>query len=169
MPRRSRIRRPKLPSIPGVKAPPLWGLREGVARAYPIRELRRRENRSEIPDPPPDWPGSRPEWAVFFVLVVLGYRPGLDFLYRERIPALFGRRFGEVDFLLPALWLAFEVQGRYIHFERGIEQEIADELKRILAESEGIRLIWLLEEDLETRPFWIVQEALAGRDHSQFR
>jgi len=170
MPRRPRIRRPRLSPIPGVKAPDLWNLTEGAVKGYPIRELRRKTKVETIPEPPPDWPGTKPEWIVFFVLLALGYRYGIDFLYRERLPGFLSMRWGEVDFLLPSLGIAFEVQGRYYHQELGIERIRADELKKAMAESEGLKLIWLEEEDLvEGDPFWLVSEGLRGIEHSRRR
>jgi hypothetical protein len=168
MPRRPRIRRPRLSRIPGVKAPDLWSLTAGVVAAYPLREIRKKTKVETIPEPPPDWPGTKPEWIVFFVLLALGYQYGIDFLYRERIPGLLARNFGEIDFLLPALGIAFEVQGRYFHYERGIEQIRSDALKKALVEAQGLTLIALDEEDLiEGDPFWLVSEGLKGRDHSR--
>lgn len=168
MPRRPRIHRPRLSHIPGVKAPDRWSLTAGAAKGYPLREVRKRAKAETVPDPPPDWPGTKPEWVVFFVLLALGYRYGIDFLYREKLPGLLARRWGEVDFLFPALGLAFEVQGRYYHYERGIDQLRSDALKRALAESEGLQLVALDEEDLlEGDPFWLVSEGLKGREHSR--
>ncbi len=168
MPRRPRLRRPRLSRLPGVKAPDLWSLTAGAVKGYPLRELRKQAKAATIPDPPPDWPGTKPEWIVFFVLLALGYRYGIDFLYRERLPDLFSRRMGEVDFFFPALGLAFEVQGLYYHYERGTEQLQADALKRAIVESEGLQLIVLDEDDLLTGdPFWLVQEALQGREQSR--
>jgi hypothetical protein len=168
MPRRPRIRRPRLSPIPGVKAPNLWSLTSGFVASYPLREVRKRAKAETIPDPPPDWPGTEPEWIVFFVLLAMGYRYGIDFLYRERLPGLLARNFGEIDFLLPSLGIALEVQGRYFHYERGIEQIRSDALKRALVESQGLVLVALDEEDLvEGDPFWLVSEALKGRDYSR--
>lgn len=169
MPRRPRARRPKLSRIPGVKAPDLWNLVEGYATGYPVRELRRSERREPAGDPPAWWPGSRPEWAVFWALSVLGLRIGVDFEYRRRMPELESRRWGEVDFLVWSAGVAIEVQGEFAHYGLGSDKLYQDELKRALVESAGFLLVAVDEPDVLRDPLFYVKEALGGRDHSRAR
>ena len=167
MPRRPRIVRPKLSRLPGEKAPPGWNIVEGVAVAYPIRELRQGEEHRPFPPPPGDWPGTLPEWAVFWALETLGLRPDVDFSYRYRLPELEVRRWGEVDFLVWATQVGIEVQGEYWHYLQGPEKTVRDELKRALLESAGFIMVWIDAEDVLRSPLFFVREALAGRDYSR--
>jgi len=167
MPRRPRASRPKLSRIPGVKSPNFWNLVEGVVKAYPIRELRKQEKREPAGDPPSWWPGTRPEWAVYWALLILGLRPDVDFQYRARLPELERKRWGEVDFLLPDLQVAIEVQGEYFHYDQGVAQLVTDELKRAMVEGMGMILVWIDGEAVLADPLYYVREALSGRDHSR--
>ena len=167
MPRRPRIRRPKLASVPNVKAPPHWALTGASARAYPIRELRRSEKREPAGNPPPWWQGTRPEWAVYWALTILGLKPGIDFEYRAHLPGGEFTKRGEVDFLVYSHLVAIEVQGIHWHYALGEEQLQRDALKRILVESRGFVLVAIDEDLALSSPLWVVREALAGRDHSR--
>ena len=169
MPRRPRISRPKLPRIPDVKAPDWWNVSEAAITSYGLRELRGREQREPAGDPPQDWPGTRPEWAVYWALMVLGLEPGVDFDYRVRMPELEARRYGEVDFLVWQAGVAIEVQGTFWHYGVGRDKQTSDALRRALVESAGLILVAIDEEDALADPLYYVREALQGRDHSQAR
>jgi hypothetical protein len=80
MPRRPRIRRPRLSRIPGVKAPDLWSLTAGVVAAYPLREIRKKAKVETIPEPPSRL--ARDEAGMDRLLRPLG--PGLS--VRDRFP-----------------------------------------------------------------------------------
>lgn len=167
MPRRPRARRPRLPRIPGVKAPDWWNVSEAAIKSYGLRELRGREEREPAGDPPPDWPGTRPEWAVWWALTVLGLEPDVDFQYRARLPELEARRYGEVDFLIWHAGVAIEIQGEFWHYGVGRDRQAADALRRALVESAGLRLVAIDEGDALADPIYYTREALEGRDHSQ--
>ena len=115
--------------------------------------------------PPVDWLGSGPEWAVYQALIRLGYKPDEDFIYQS--PQAGGRmEYGGaiLDFLLPDLSLAINVQSQYYH--SGYTNRVHDMYVRAMIESWGIRVIYIDEDDALRDATYYVKEAIAGRDHS---
>ena len=117
--------------------------------------------------PPASWTGSKPEWAVYSALVQLGYEPGRDFTYQASV--LGGRlEYGGavLDFVIPSLSLAINVQSIYYHYE-DITARRRDALARTAVEGLGIRLIYIDEEDALANPVYYVEQAIMGIDHSR--
>ena len=122
----------------------------------------------EIPEPPEDWQGSKPEWAIFHALISLGKKLGVDFEYQS---AFLGGRLAKggavVDFLFynpPNL--AINVQSVFYHY-REITQKVRGQMQRAQLEGMGLRVIFIDEADALRAPHWYVREALQFRDHSR--
>ena len=120
-----------------------------------------------VPKPPATWPGSIPEWHIYWALTRLGYKEGEDFTYQAPV---FGGRMeyggAVLDFVLPDFGIAINVQSLYYHYQGG-KEKIADAMVRAAVESWGTRLIFIDEEDALRAPIYYTKEALAGRDHSR--
>lgn len=120
-----------------------------------------------VPEPPEWWPGSRPEYYVYWALLSLGKRIDVDFTYQS--PQMGGRlaKGGAViDFLfINPPNLGINVSSRYYHY-RTTPQRMRGQMQRAQLEGYGIRLIFIDEEDALSDPRWYVREALEFRDHS---
>ncbi len=115
------------------------------------------------PPPPANWAGTRPEWAIFFALT----RLKVDFDYQSSKNGGRLQRGGVVlDFFIPDRNLAINVQGTYWHYGR-IGQTARDRSQRLNLESQGIRVIYIDENDALRNPFFYTNEALNFRDHSK--
>ena len=113
------------------------------------------------PDPPEDWMGSRPEFAVFWALT----RLKVEFNYQT---SFLGGRLTKggaiVDFEIPSLNLVINVQSNYWHY--GSSGKIAsDKAQRIALEGLGLTVIWIQEDDVLRNPMFYVREALNFREH----
>ena len=122
----------------------------------------------EVPEPPEDWGGSRPEWAIYHALLSLGKKPGADFVYQS---ARFGGRSAKggavVDFLFyDPPNLAINVQSVYYHYTGAI-QKVRGQMQRAQLEASGLKVIYIEEEAALSNPRFYVREALNGVDHSR--
>ena len=120
-----------------------------------------------FPDPPADWMGSLPEWAVYWALLQIGLIPNVDFFYQQ--PELGGRQQlgGQVlDFYLPDYRLAISVQSTYWHY-RSTPLRTQTEFARAVTEGRGITTIFIDEADALRNPIYYTREALNLRDHSK--
>lgn len=111
--------------------------------------------------------GTTPEKNVYRALQRLGYKEGEDFFFQSS--QLGGRltRGGVVlDFYLPSLNLAINVQGKYWHLGRPSQLAI-DRLQKIALESIGITVIYIDEDHANENAIYYVEEALKFRDHSR--
>lgn len=153
--------------VPVPKNPPGWNVTEVsiTPRLRPYVEGFR--SKEPAGDPPPDWPGTRPEWAVFWGLMQLGYEEGVDFFYLSYTMALGKGDFSQLDFFLPAYRIGIEIQGEFWHYRVGSEAVARDHIRRAQLVGYGIRLIFIDEEDALVDPVYFVREAIAGRDHSK--
>lgn len=112
-----------------------------------------------------------PEWYVYWALLRLGKRPGIDFAYRgETSYASLSTR-TQLDFTMTdGSGIAIEVQGTYWHYQQGADKLIADTVRRSqLAGSWTV--IFIDEDDVVGDPtgqaaIYYVSEALKGHDHS---
>jgi len=115
---------------------------------------------------PSSWSGSKPEYYVYQTLIKLGYKPGLDFTYQS---ALAGGRLeyggAVLDFVVPSLRLAINVQSVYYHYA-DTSAKRRDAMVRAMANGQGLRLVYIDEEDVLRNPLYYTKEALAGRDYS---
>jgi len=165
---------PTLPALPSVpRNPPGWGRTEVAVRRRSLPFLNSFREQEPAGDPPGWWkaqyPGAtRPEWAVWWGLERNGKQPNLDFVYRQVLMGLGVGYYSTVDFMLPRDNIALEVQGDYWHYFDA-ERQYRDIERFNRLTNEGINLIFIDEEDALKRPIWIVQEALALRDHSRLK
>lgn len=159
------IRRPRLRASVGARAPKGWGPGDisPIARTPPGLSP---GPPSDEPagDPPPWWRGSRPEWAIYWGLLKLGKKPGIDFIYQAEIPGLGSGDTSLLDFYLPEYALAIEVQGTFWHVELGTESQVAAEIRRAIAASQGITMVFIGEEDALKRPVESIQRAFLYQD-----
>lgn len=166
--RRPRTTRPPLATkIPGVKASPGWGVNSASGKSYGIKP-QQRSTKTPQPagDPPPDWPGSRDQWAVYWALTGLGYHDGTDFSFKLRLDPYVAKRYGSIDFLVWKDFVAIQTSSPHWQDQSNPHQELTDAWKRALVAGYGMRLIWVNEEDILGQPIYFTREALAGRDHS---
>lgn len=112
--------------------------------------------------PKADWfPGTLPEWAIFWAHGVLRLKEGEDFAYISHIAGI------QVDFEEFGTGIALNIQGIFWHYEFGGSNKVAEDLiTRAIIESTGTQLV-NIDEDMAIRdPVYFLKEALAGRDHS---
>ena len=120
-------------------------------------------------EPPASWEGSLPEYIAYNTFISFGLVPGEDFDYQS--PMMGGRatRGGLVlDFIFynpPDL--AVNVQGIYYHYEFGVEVKGRDVIARQQVAGQGIKLIFIDEDDILTDAEYYCREALRYRDHSR--
>lgn len=117
-------------------------------------------------DPPEDWTGTRPEWAIWWALERLGYSAEDDFVYQAKLPGVGSSYYSTVDFLIHSVNIGIEVQGRYWHYGVGSDKEYHDTMRATLFAAQGITIIFIDEQDCLDDPMYYVQEALEGNDHS---
>jgi len=116
---------------------------------------------------PLGWPGTRPEFLVYRALEGLGYKAGLDFDYQSSQQGGRSERGGSIlDFYIPSLNLGINVQSVYWHYGRP-EQVMRDEFQRESLEAQGIRVVYLDENDILRNARFYVQQALQGNDFSR--
>ena len=122
-----------------------------------------------IPEMPPSWEGSKPEWITFIVFQQLGKVLDTDFTYQS---PLMGGRLDKGGAVIDFLFrnppdLAINVQGNYYHYGMGVETKTKDVLARVQLATQGIILIFIDEDHLEDNPTYYIREALRYRDHSR--
>lgn len=119
-----------------------------------------------IPDPPPDWPGTLPEWAIFWAHTQLGRNPGIDFVYQYQVgdPASSGS--AKLDFYEVDLNMGINVNGLFYHYGLGGYKITSDREQKFRLESLGIQMLAIDEGDAIRGPVYFLQEALSGKDHS---
>src|SRR5690606_5291091 len=95
-------------------------------------------------DPPQWWPGTRPEWAVYWGLLQNGRDPQKgDFIYRAMMPSVGSSYYSTTDFLLNREKIAIEIQGEYWHYAQGPEKLYHDRQRMVLFESMGWTTIFI--------------------------
>ena len=119
--------------------------------------------------PPPNWPGSVPEYVAYQTFIELGLDPTQDFTYQS--PQM-GGRMDKGGFILDFMFtnppdLAVNVQGEYYHYEFGVEAKARDVMQRASLAGQNITLIFIDVADLMSDSRYFCQEALNYRDHSQ--
>lgn len=155
----------RIPS--GSRNPRGWGeITQGIrARGNPALAgtMQRQEPAG---DPPQDWPGTRPEWAVQWGLQQNGLVDGLDFTYLARLPGVGASYYSTVDFLIEDYNIAIEVQGKYWHYGQGSDKIMKDIFRVAAYAGQGIKVIFIDEPDALEDPVYFTREALEGYDHS---
>ena len=115
------------------------------------------------------WAGSGPEYLCWQALLKLGLKPNIDFEYQSQLAGGRLNKGGRViDFLIfnpPDI--AINVQGVFYHYEKGAAVTQSDILTREFLATEGIKLIFVDEDDLIDDARAIVADALAGIDRSR--
>lgn len=165
-------RPPRLPTIPVPRDPPGWGRTELVASPRPlpfVAQMRERQPAGEIPAAlRMRYPSmTKPEWAVWWGLLVNGLKPEIDFTYVATLMGSGASYYSTTDFLLPDHLIAIEVQGEFWHYGQGSNKQMHDRMRYVALAQQGYLLIFIDEDDALSRPQWVVREALAGRDHSK--
>ena len=122
----------------------------------------------QLREPPPDWPGSLPEYLVNEALIELGKEPDLDFFYQSPFAGGRMQRGGLViDFIfVNPPDLAINVQGEYYHYEMGADIKARDLLARAMLAGDGISLIFIDEGDVYRDAVGYTRAALRYRDRS---
>ena len=122
----------------------------------------------QLREPPPDWPGSLPEYLVNEALIELGKEPDLDFFYQSPFAGGRMQRGGLViDFIfVNPPDLAINVQGEYYHYEMGADIKARDLLARAMLAGDGISLIFIDEGDVYRDAVGYTRDALRNRDRS---
>ena len=123
----------------------------------------------QLREPPPDWPGSLPEYLVNEALIELGKEPDLDFFYQSPFAGGRMQRGGLViDFIfVNPPDLAINVQGEYYHYEMGADIKARDLLARAMLAGDGITLIFIDEGDVYRDVIGYTRDALRYRDRSR--
>ena len=119
--------------------------------------------------PPPNWPGSEPEYIAYQTFIDLGLDPTNDFNYQS---PLMGGRMEKGGFVLDFIFndppdLAVNVQGVYYHYEFGVEAKARDVMARASLAGQNITLVFIDDDDLMRDPRYYCREALNYRDHSR--
>jgi hypothetical protein len=121
------------------------------------------------PLPPPEWPGTRPEWSIYWAHTVLGLKEPQDFEYRYNIEAGFMvSGLTQIDFYDRDVEVLIEIQGLFWHYQGLDGFKIANDLDRKQAiEAIGYQLIYIDEDNANEDPVYYLREARSGRDHSR--
>lgn len=162
-----RIPNVKIPRIlTGARNPPGWGATEVNLRARGAAGAASPRRQEPAGDPPAEWGGTRPEWAVYWALTKLGKQPGIDFTYRPKLSTGWTNSGqSEVDFLTDEN-IAIEIQGRFWHYGQGSRKVINDIMRVSSFALQGIKIIFIDEPDALSDPIHFTKEALQGNDLS---
>ena len=157
----------KMPRVArGSRNPPGWGSTEVSIRGRGFPGAAQFRPIEPAGDPPPEWTGTRPEWAIWWGLTKTGLQPGLDFTYLARLPGVGSGYYSTIDFLVPSYGIGIEVQGKYWHYGQGSDKIFKDMFRVNAFAGQGIKVIFIDEPDALTDPIYFVREALQGNDHS---
>lgn len=150
----------------GSRNPKGWGtISQGIrARGFPGAAAFRQQEPAG--DPPPDWMGTRPEWAVQWGLERNGLVDGLDFTYLARLPGVGASYYSTVDFMVHDYNIGIEIQGKFWHYGQGSDKIMKDLFRINAFAGQGIKIIFIDEPDALSDPIYYVREALEGNDHS---
>ncbi len=168
--RRGRIQLPnqRLPNLPGTpRNPPGYGTTGISLRSRGLAQAGRLHVMEPAGDPPDEWEGTRPEWAVKWGLDRNGFVINEDYYYDFNVGGFEASYFSKFDFVVPEFQIAIEVQGEFWHYAQGSEVIANDEMRRIAAYTQDYILIFIDENDVLERPEFLVEEALRGVDHSK--
>jgi len=119
-----------------------------------------------VPDPPPDWPGTRPEYSIYWAHGELDLTEGRDFIFLAQTRLLNDPASIQVDFLELASLIAIQVDGLFWHTGLGgfkIESD-AETDNRLIAS--GYVPMHINEHNANEDPVWYLREALAYRSYA---
>jgi len=142
--------REMMPDPPGGRFTVRTGRRRGVVSGLA----------DPFPEPPDDFTGTRPEWAIYWAHQMIGRKPGEDFIYISYVAGI------QVDFEEFDLGMVLNIQGMFWHYEFSGAKTHEDLATRALIEATGTQLINIDEDHAIADPVYYLREALAGRDHS---
>ena len=118
--------------------------------------------------PPRTWEGTLPEFAVYWGHTALGLKEGIDFLYQSPVSGGRLNRGGTIiDFEELDVPVGIRVQGLYWHAYAGQDKIASDAMLKLQAESTGMTIIDIDEDDALRSPKYFVEEARGFRDHSR--
>lgn len=155
---------PRLTSVP--RNPPGWNTTEVSIRNRGDAAATKFQPVEPAGDPPPDWAGTRPEWAVYWALLMLKLSPAADFQYQANLPGVEMSYYSTLDFYLPDLRIGIEVQGTFWHIGLGSDRSYTDTLRRVSYAQQGVTVVLIDEPDALADPIYFTREALAGNDYS---
>jgi hypothetical protein len=158
----------KIPRIAtGSRNPAGWGSTEINLRARGAAGAASARRPEPAGDPPPEWGGTRPEWAIFWALTKLNLAVGEDFSYRPKLNTGWSASGeSEIDFLIPNYAIGIEIQGRFWHYGQGSRKVMNDIMRVNLFALQGLKIIFIDEPDAISDPIYFATEALEGNDHS---
>lgn len=129
----------------------------GVAKAYP--------------DKPETWLGSLPEWAIYWAHGVLKLKEHEDFeylFYYGGVGEVDSFESAQFDFYEYDVGVAIEIQGLFWHYEFGGRRKVQQDAERkARAESSGLTLIFIDEDDALANPIHFLSLARNGIDRSR--
>jgi hypothetical protein len=143
----------------GLYTPIRTGIRQGVTN----------QQSQVFPEKPDSFSGSLPEWAVYWAHGAIGLREGQDFEYLSYAGGFINANGpAQFDFYEFDVQVAIEIQGIYWHYEFGGKDKTSqDAERRIRAESVGITLVYIDEDDALADPIYFLRQARAGVDRSR--
>lgn len=164
---RPSVRSPKLPALPSVPRATKGYSREPITvRGQGLPGAAKFTPPEPAGDPPDDFEGTRPEWAIYWATQKLGYVEGIDFTFQARLRGVEISYYSTIDFLFnyPDK-VGIEIQGSFWH-SRG-EDRAKDLLRKIQFASEGIEIVYIDEDKALNNPIFYLKDALKGISHSE--
>lgn len=152
--------------------PNMGGRRRRMPKPTFVRPMKMGERQGDgvAPQAPGWWPGTQPEWAIFWALERLHLRPDIDYTY---IYAAAGRKgqtgYTELDFAIFPYRVGIFVNGEYFHYQQGGAKEAFDRVQYAVAESAGWTVVVIDAADANRAPIYYAKEALNGVTHSRQR
>jgi hypothetical protein len=123
-----------------------------------------------FPDPPTGWPGSLPEWAIYFAHRQIGLpddpTPGI-WTYQGTLGGGYNLGGLILDFIEEDVRTGIQVQGEYWHYQKGSVIQRRDQMTRSIIAAFGLNPIFIDEDDALTRPGEILRLARTGIDLSK--
>jgi hypothetical protein len=119
-----------------------------------------------VPDMPPNWMGTLPEWAVYWAHGEMELVEGRDFIYLYQTRSINDPLSIQVDFLETASLIGIQIQGGFFHYMFGGHKIESDTEQRVRLTSQGITPVYIDEWDANADPIFYLREALNYRDYS---
>jgi hypothetical protein len=137
-------------------------------RSQPITLARaERQEFRRYPAMPLWWPGTEPEWAIYWAHEPLGRGPeGVQWGYQVPLGGGYNLAGMVPDFLEFEERVAINVQGEYWHYRKGYSILSNDMMQRIIMRRFDYTLIVIDEADAVRDPIYFLSEAIAKVDHS---
>ena len=158
--------RPLLRANAGMRMPKGWSLSPSdVLVRFP--KAQGEQSADPAGDPPDNWTGTKPEWSIYWAFTKLNYEPNNDFIYQQQVPGLGAGALSVVDFFIPEIKLAIEIQGTFWHLGQGTQKEYSDELRRATIAQSGVGLGFIDEQDAIERPIEILKLTILGGEKSR--